>query len=205
MSFQKYICSKLIFVIALSTLISCKSDNSKQKQVELKDNISQNQLLEEGKKISSASFNVLSTELKSAIEDGSVEAAIEYCHLNALSITDSLSNLYSANIKRTSERYRNPENKPSSRELSILQNYQSDKNMELIIEPFVEKVSEQEHNFYSPIVMSGLCLKCHGVIGETLSNKDYLTISKHYPNDKATGYQIGDLRGMWSINFKSKN
>jgi len=27
-------------------------------------------------------------------------------------------------------------------------------------------------------------------------------IAEHYPNDKATGFNLGELRGMWKLEFK---
>jgi len=195
------LCLLILFIVVFS---SCKRDDSqnvKQNQVK---NSSKAEILEKGKQIAASSFMTLSSELKAALKEGGLQTAIKYCHTNAMKITDSLSNTYHVNIKRTSDKYRNPNNKPNSKELSVLAKFQNEKEMELIIEPFVEDISENEYHFYSPIIMNDLCLKCHGVPGETLLNEDSLYINKLYPNDLAIGYVQGDLRGMWSINFKIK-
>ena len=204
MQHQGFKVSPYFLTLLIVVFSSCKSDysqNVEQNQVTIMSNA---EVLEKGKQIAAASFMSLSSELKTALNEGDLQSAIKYCHTNAMKITDSISNAYHVSIKRTSNKYRNPNNKPTNKELSVLTKFQNKKEMELILEPFVEKVSDTEFNFYSPILMSDLCLKCHGVLGETLLNEDRLYINKHYPNDLATGYLQGDLRGMWSINFKTK-
>jgi hypothetical protein len=47
-------------------------------------------------------------------------------------------------------------------------------------------------------------LNCHGVIGKNIDSTVYKTIKDFYPNDAATGYKLGDLRGMWSIKFNTE-
>jgi hypothetical protein len=49
-----------------------------------------------------------------------------------------------------------------------------------------------------PIAIEPLCLSCHG---DPASMKDDVkaALKQRYPADKATGYQIGDLRGaLWA-------
>jgi hypothetical protein len=38
-------------------------------------------------------------------------------------------------------------------------------------------------------------------VGETLTVENQAIIAAKYPEDKATGYQAGDLRGLWHITF----
>ena len=55
------------------------------------------------------------------------------------------------------------------------------------------------YTYYSPIIMSGFCLNCHGskeFIGGT-----YEYILSLYPDDLAIDYRSGDLRGLWRIDF----
>lgn len=57
--------------------------------------------------------------------------------------------------------------------------------------------------YYRPIFISSpACLKCHGSAGEGLDSAAYAVIQQRYPLDQATGYVLGDLRGMWSIRWK---
>jgi hypothetical protein len=47
-----------------------------------------------------------------------------------------------------------------------------------------------------PFLTMDLGLSCHG---ESLSTKLEKTLAEHYPNDKATGYKLGDIRGGFSL------
>lgn len=42
------------------------------------------------------------------------------------------------------------------------------------------------------------CLKCHGG-AEDIAGGTRAVLAEKYPRDRATGYQLGDLRGMWKI------
>jgi hypothetical protein len=56
--------------------------------------------------------------------------------------------------------------------------------------------------FYAPIVIANpLCLQCHGTPEKDIAPATLEAIQKHYPKDQATGYQLGDLRGLWSVTF----
>ena len=44
-------------------------------------------------------------------------------------------------------------------------------------------------------------MKCHGTVGQEIANDTYTLIKEHYPIDAAVGFEEGDLRGIWSINF----
>jgi len=56
--------------------------------------------------------------------------------------------------------------------------------------------------YYKPITIAmPSCLKCHGSSGKEIDTKTLEIIRKNYPEDQATGYKEGDLRGMWKITF----
>lgn len=60
-------------------------------------------------------------------------------------------------------------------------------------------------SFIAPIVLGNpLCLQCHGTPGEDIDPETLASIQKFYPNDKATGFKLGDLRGLWRITFPAK-
>jgi len=47
-------------------------------------------------------------------------------------------------------------------------------------------------------------LNCHGEPGKEISEETLQKLNELYPEDKAIGHQIGDLRGMWSIKIPKK-
>jgi len=48
------------------------------------------------------------------------------------------------------------------------------------------------------------CLGCHGTEGGDINAKTLKIIKQKYPEDKATGYKEGDLRGWWKITFPAE-
>ncbi len=50
-----------------------------------------------------------------------------------------------------------------------------------------------------------MCLQCHGSPNEHLATPALSTLNKLHPNDQATGYDVGQVRGIWSINFESNS
>ncbi len=162
----------------------------------------QAEYLAKGKKITAFSFKALSSEVIKAIEEGGIRHAAEYCHLQASPLTDSLSKTYQADISRVSDKYRNPENKPDELDLKVIEDYrrQLDEGREL--QAHLEVTGEQVI-YYSPIIiLNPVCLQCHGEPGKTMELENDEFIRTKYPEDKATGYKLGELRGVWRIMFK---
>ena len=54
------------------------------------------------------------------------------------------------------------------------------------------------YRYYRPIKVVGFCLRCHGPT-ERLSPAVTTVLGKRYPQDRATGYQSGDFRGIFSV------
>lgn len=189
------------FIILLVILISgCKNDGNKLKS-NASDTEQSDLLMEEGKEIAYNTFIALSGELQQAMKSGGFEHALSYCNINAMPITDSLSSVYNVDIKRTSLKYRNPKNRPTSKEESILKDYESKKNIAGALTPRM-KIENGKDVFYAPIIVQDMCLKCHGSKDDI---KDYQFIKKLYPEDLAHDYRQGDIRGMWSITFLNNN
>lgn len=160
--------------------------------------------LEKGKAIAGATFTELSSRLQAAMQEGGVTLAVEYCQLNAFPLVDSLSKVHGADIRRTTLKVRNPKDKPSALEQEVLETYAQQDAKGETIGPIVKALEDQEVAFFAPIRTNAFCLQCHGKPGETLKEEDYALIRQHYPEDKAIGYQDGDLRGMWSIRFRNE-
>ena len=49
-----------------------------------------------------------------------------------------------------------------------------------------------------PILTSAMCLKCHGQLDE-INYPVIELLREKYPNDRALGYQVGDVRGAVSV------
>ncbi len=158
--------------------------------------------LERGQKIAGATFVVLSENLQSALKTGGVSNAIAYCNLKAMPLTDSLSKVHQVQIRRTTLQPRNPQNAPSDVEKVMLRSYSEDNIKGKELKAVVHRIDERTVAFYAPIRINTFCLQCHGNIGSTMTEENGQLVRKFYPEDEATGYEAGDLRGIWSISFR---
>lgn len=157
--------------------------------------------LTKGKKIAGLTFSALSSQLQRAIATSGISGAVQYCSVSAIPITDSLSRANSVVIKRTSEKLRNPANQGSLQETEVLKEYQIRAAKGSDLSPIIRPVDETHVAFYAPIIANDFCLNCHGSPGGEIAQDDLDLITRLYPNDQATGYLSGDLRGIWSIVF----
>jgi hypothetical protein len=154
-----------------------------------------------GKQITEAGFKALSGEVMKAIQEGGVQHASGYCHLQASPLIDSLSAAYKVKISRVSDKNRNPSNKPDELDQTVLDSYLDQLAQELPLQPHLEITADQII-YYSPILIaSPACLLCHGEPGTTIATADYEFIKTKYPGDLAVNYQMGQLRGVWKVEF----
>jgi len=49
-----------------------------------------------------------------------------------------------------------------------------------------------------------MCMQCHGSENEQIDNNTLAKINELYPDDKATGYGVGELRGIWVVEMDSE-
>ncbi len=182
-------------LLALTVLLACQTEEEKQKSALVKA------YTRVGDQITKQSFASLSGRLKAAMKEGGPIYAIQFCNEQALPLTDSLSKAFQVKIKRTSLRLRNEQNTPDSLELYMLGLYEQIEKMQ---KPLVSKAMithDQRLRYFAPIRLKPQCLQCHGAVGREVADSVYAVIKEKYPNDKATGFQVGQLRGMWSLDF----
>lgn len=143
----------------------------------------------------------LGKRLMGALEKGGASHAVEFCNTRAIPITDSVSNHFNAQIKRVSDRPRNPNNKANSNEVEIIKTYKNLLREGGDLKPVVFEEKEGTR-FYYPIKTNSMCLQCHGLPKKNISAETLAKLSKLYPQDEATGYDENQIRGIWSIYFE---
>jgi hypothetical protein len=183
----------LLTVLVFMAMLSCDNSLTDKEKQEYSD---------KGKEIAQASFNALSEKLTEQMKMGGTAQAIPFCNIEAMPLTQQLSAKYNVAIKRTSNKLRNQKNKPTERELEIINNYHKLISDNKEIMPIVEVDINNIKHFYTPIIVKANCLVCHGKPDEFVTMKTDSIIKSLYPNDKAVGYNEGDLRGIWSITFE---
>ena len=184
---------KKILILAITVnFIACSSGFSEKEKQEY---------TVKGKEIAQATFKELSTNLMTQMKAGGPEKAIPFCNQQASPITEALSKKYNVVIKRTSNKLRSCENDPTEREIEIIDSYQQLMLENKELKPIVEIDKDQKKHFYAPIKIQTNCLVCHGKLNETMTVRTDSIIKSIYQFDIATGYNEGDLRGLWSITF----
>ncbi len=143
---------------------------------------------------------VLGKNLMGTIQKKGTVAALLFCNEQAYPLTDSLSNNYNAEIKRVSDKPRNPNNKASTSELEHINYFKNAIASGEKYDPIVVE-GKEKINFYYPIVTNSMCLQCHGKIEANIQPEVVNILKSKYPNDKATGYTTNEVRGIWSIVF----
>jgi len=157
--------------------------------------------LEKGRNLALATKSVLGKTLLGAIQSKGTEGAVTFCNERALRITDSMAVHLKANIKRVSDKNRNPNNAANTQELTYIQEAKTALKEKGSAAP---KVFEKDNKMigYYPIVTNNMCLQCHGTPVKDVNSKALSKINALYPNDKATGYAANELRGIWVIEMQ---
>ena len=153
-------------------------------------------------KASVAAFaSALKSELTAAMQAGGPVQAIEVCHTEAPMIAEEVSAQQDLHIARVSLRNRNPGNAPNGWQRAVLESFEQEKAAgadpaALSWHEIADTGQGREFRFMKAIPTQSLCLACHG---ETLAPPVAAKIAELYPNDRATGFSEGDLRGAFVV------
>jgi hypothetical protein len=104
-------------------------------------------------------------------------------------------------VRRISDRLRNPLNAPDAteaRELERMRVLDAQESLPTEIIRFVEQGESRSLHLLRPIRIQQPCLACHGAT-ESMDPEVRQLLSERYPDDRATGYRAGQLRGAVSV------
>ena len=143
--------------------------------------------------------------LQAAIKAGGPQNAIPVCNAEAPEIARDLSQSPQESVEwtvgRTSHKLRNPENAPDEWEAAGLEEFleraaagEDLKTMERV--ELVESGGGRAYRYMKAIPVGEVCLTCHGAdVDPDLKAK----IESFYPEDRATGFALGELRGAFTL------
>ncbi|MFN1834183.1 DUF3365 domain-containing protein [Balneola sp. MJW-20] len=158
------------------------------------------QILQEGQEFVNKAQSALAGELIKAIKESGTSGAISFCNTNATQLTDSIAAELNVFIKRVTDRTRNELNQAEPVEMAYIIQSKNNIREGRTINPVVFINGDKWRGYY-PIITNELCLQCHGSEDNDIDPVTLKEIKKNYPNDKATGYKISELRGLWVIDF----
>ncbi len=146
------------------------------------------------------------TELKSSLTQSMTRSgptgSIQVCKATAPAIAKQLSEEYGAKVGRTSLKVRNPGNTADDWQRETLMSFETRRQageMPRDIETF-EVMPGGPARFMKAIGTQPLCISCHG---ENIAPAIKQAILHEYPQDQATGFRVGDIRGAFSIDWPS--
>jgi hypothetical protein len=180
---RKVIFTAVAFVVCATALAAEPEADSPEKQA---------------RELAQQFVSLLKPQLKQAVAEGGATRAIAVCADVAPAIADSLSAKSGWAVKRVSLKSRNASRAvPDSWERTVLLEFDrrqaAGENAAAI--SFGAVVGGQ-YRYMQAQGVEPLCLVCHG---KGLADDVQETLRQYYPDDWATGYSLGQVRGAISL------
>ena len=180
----KIVISTLCAIALSSTMLNANS--TKEIKIEAKSAI-----MKMGK--------TLKMNMKKSMKKGGVVEAAKFCASRASQIEAEINKTYKdgVSVKRVTLKPRNPNNSASVDEQIVLNSLEKmQKDGKSLPKMLVKEISKGHYKVYKPMLMGGVCLKCHGDTKNM--NKEVVSLIKeYYLNDKALNYKKGEFRGAF--------
>jgi hypothetical protein len=139
--------------------------------------------------------------LTTAVKEGGAVEAVQVCNLKAPEIANQVSEKAGISVSRISLKPRNAASAPDVWEEAVLKAFENRKAKgedpnKLEFHAVVENNGKREMRYIKAIPTGELCLNCHG---SQLQSDVQDKIHSLYPQDKAVGFKVGDLRGAFIV------
>ncbi|MDH3474441.1 MAG: DUF3365 domain-containing protein [Rhodospirillales bacterium] len=143
----------------------------------------------------------LRAQLVAALKTDGPVAAIEVCNMSAPEIARDQARATGWSVGRTSLKLRNPDNAPDAWESGVLESFEARKatgESAKALEHWAVVETDEGRVFrYMKAIPTGEpCLACHGV---DLKPAVAAKLDMLYPEDRARGFAVGDIRGAFTI------
>jgi len=137
----------------------------------------------------------LKGRLMGAMAEGGPAAAVDLCATQARELTAAVGQRAEARVGRSSLRLRNPANAAPPWVAAWLE-AQGERPAEGVegIRQVVDTEDGRSARVLVPIAVEAPCLVCHGDPA-AIPAEVKTVLQARYPEDRATGYRLGDLRG----------
>ncbi len=188
--------SLFAMLIAATPVLAAQTDNKAERPNDI----------EESRKIAQEFMQRLGGTLKAQLEKGGADTAISVCK----NVAPALAAEYSKEgrkVARVSLKTRNKTlGTPDAWELGVLEKFdQEQRNGKAVVAmeatDIVEDPDGRWFRYMKAIPTQPMCLQCHGKPDEIFANVKAV-LAREYPDDRATGYGAGDIRGAISIRRK---
>ena len=159
--------------------------------------------IDEARKVASSVPPKLLAVLQAEIAKSGPEGAIEVCRDKAPALAKAASEETGWAIRRVSLRNRNPKAVPDAWERAVLEDFdrraaagESPATLEKAEVVMVD--GKEARRYMRALPTQELCLSCHGPV-DRMKPAVVEKLKILYPDDKGTGYAVGQIRGAMTI------
>ena len=132
---------------------------------------------------------------------GGFSSAVRVCSELAQEMTLQFNAEAGHHVRRISLKYRNPKNVPDAYEQRRLEEFNILNQKKELSNEYSEVVEEQGKKYLrylKPLIVAPLCITCHGS-KENIPQEVKNILAERYPDDRATGFLVGDVRGAITV------
>ena len=158
----------------------------------------------EARALASQMIQQLGIALKKELAATGPDGAVSVCRDLAPAIAGELSRKSGARVARVSLGTRNPLlGDPDAWEQQVLAEFDrraaaGEKVESMDYSATVDEPRGRYFRYMKALAVQPLCLSCHGPV-ENIPDPVKALLEKEYPHDRATGYQLGEVRGAVTI------
>lgn len=156
--------------------------------------------LERGQAAAKALQSALQTRLVEVLPKSGPAGALDICRREAYAIAAEVGMQHGVSLGRTSHKVRNEKNAPRPWADPVVAQYAGKKFADA--KPYVVDLGTQV-GVLQPISMGEACSMCHGA-PSWMPDDVAATLKAAYPNDRATGFTTGEVRGWIWIEVPKK-
>lgn len=144
----------------------------------------------------------LKSKLVAQIKAGGIASAIPVCQSIAPAIAAEASAKHHLSVRRTALKVRNPVNAPDAFERRVMEDFvkKIEAGADAATLDHGETVSDNGKSVFRYMkaipTAAAPCLACHG---SNLKDDVTAELARLYPQDQATGFKAGEMRGAFSV------
>jgi len=186
----------LIVATAAALLAGCATDAPAPKPADMG-------WVPEARNVATSTPPKLLAVLQEEIAKGGPESAIEVCRDKAPAMARAASEQSGWNVKRVSLRNRNPKAVPDAWERAALEDFDrraAAKESPATLERAEVTIENGQavQRYMRALPTMPLCTQCHGA-ADKLSPAVTAKLKALYPDDRAVGYAVGEIRGAMTL------
>jgi hypothetical protein len=138
----------------------------------------------------------LMKRLTAAVGEGDFAKGVEVCEEAAPAIAEQVSEDREVEVGRTSFAVRNPDNRPEAFMKPIVEARYA--------EEILMRGPDGQVAYMAPIRLGEVCVNCHGTEAQIPDEVENM-LARLYPEDEATGFAPGDLRGWFHVTMPASS